>query len=184
MKRRAHILKLMMTAVTTITLLSIASMATAGNSVASKHEYQVVHVIDGDTLVASDGNVSFHVRIAAMDAPEKTQAYGKVAKIRMQELVNGKTITIEPVEKGYDRYGRVLGKVMVEGKDPALILVQEGLATYYRPTCRDYPADKQKYNYDITPYLAAEEEARKLKKNIWSDSNGVLPCKWRRLEEK
>ncbi len=131
MKRPSPILKLMLAAIASLTISASYNVATAGDPAASKREYQVVHVIDGDTIVAGDGNVSFHVRIAAMDAPEKGQAYGKVAKLRMQELVNGKTITIEPIDKGYDKYGRVLGKVMVGEKDPALILIQEGLATYY-----------------------------------------------------
>jgi len=157
--------------------------ATSRDSVVSKYNYRVVKVLDGDTLVASDGNVSFHVRIAGIDAPEKDQAYGKVSKLRLQELIGGETIQIIPVGKGYDKYSRVLGKVLLDDKEPAIILVEEGLATYYRPTCHDYPADKQKYEYDISPYLNAEFVARKLKKNMWSNPNGILPCKWRRLGE-
>ncbi len=183
MKRRAHILRMMMVTVAAIAMLSSTNVATAGNPVASKHEYQVVHVIDGDTLIASDGNVSFHVCIAGIDAPEKSQDFGKVSKLKLEELVKGKTVQITPVGKGYDQYGRVLGKVMLGGKEPALTLVEEGLATYYRPTCRDYPEGKQKYEYDITPYLNAEVEAKKLKKGIWSKSNLILPCEWRRLEK-
>lgn len=179
----AHIARRLLITALILGMFLISGSASAGSTDVQKHQYQVVHIIDGDTFVASDGNVSFHVRMAGIDAPEKDQAYGKVAKLRLQEMIKGKSITIDPVGKGYDRYGRVLGKVVVDGTDPALTLVQEGLATYYRPSCRDYPEDKREYDYDVTPYLQAETAAKQLKKNIWSDPNIILPCKWRRLEK-
>lgn len=164
------------------TLLLICTNLTASEiNRDSTYGYRVVHVIDGDTFVASDGNVSFHVRIAGIDAPEKSQDFGKASKLKLEKLVKDKTIQIIPVGKGYDHYGRVLGKVLLGGKEPALILIQEGLATYYRPTCSDYPEGKQKYEYDISPYLSAEAEAKKQKKGIWSKSNLILPCEWRKL---
>lgn len=145
------------------------------------HKYKVVSVLDGDTFIATDGNIKFKVRIAAMDAPEKGQSYGKVAQYRLKKMLSGQNIAITSISKGVDRYGRVLGLVSLNGKDIALDLISEGLATYYRPSCKDYPSDKDKYNYDPRPYIAAEKEARKSKKNMWSDEHAMLPCKFRRL---
>lgn len=142
--------------------------------------YKVVSVLDGDTFVATDGNVTFRVRIAAMDAPEKGQPYGKMARGRLSEMLKSRKVTIQPVEKGYDRYGRVLGRVFFGERDIALVMIEEGLATYYRPFCRDYPEDKKKYNYDPQKYVRAEQEARSAQKNIWSRSAPTLPCQHRR----
>ncbi len=163
----------------------------------SKFQYTVVRILDGDTFIATDGNVSFKVRIATMDAPERGQPYSKMATNRLKQMLKSKNVTIKPVGKGHDRYGRVLGHIFLEGQDVAMEMITAGLATYYRPFCRDYPADKGKYKQggkqqpvavgkrrdsgiDMTPYIAAEAEARKLKKNMWGDERAVLPCKYRR----
>lgn len=142
--------------------------------------YSVVRITDGDTFVATDGNIQFKVRIAGMDAPEKAQSYGKVAKTALSTLISGKKITIRTVGNGMDQYGRVLGIVFVEGKDIAENLIQQGLATYYRPRCHDFPADKDKYNYDPRTYIAAETAAKAKKLNFWSINSIPLPCEFRR----
>ncbi|MBI2338775.1 MAG: thermonuclease family protein [Deltaproteobacteria bacterium] len=141
--------------------------------------YKVVSVSDGDTFIATDGNVSFRVRIAAMDATEKGQPYSKIATYRLKQILMAGNVTINPIGKGQDRYGRVLGAVFVGKEDVALLMIQEGLATYYRPSCRDYPADGNKYNYDPAIYVEAEKQARKLGKNIWSQTEVELPCQYR-----
>lgn len=145
------------------------------------HRYSVIRVTDGDTFTATDGNINFKVRIAGMDAPEKAQSYGKVATSALSSLIMGKQIAIKTVGNGLDQYGRVLGIVYVEGKDVAQEIIQQGLATYYRPRCRDYPDDKDKYNYDPRAYISAEVSARAKKMNFWSAANDVLPCRFRQL---
>ena len=138
--------------------------------------YTAVSILDGDTFTATDGNVTFKVRIAAMDAPEKGQPYSKMATFRLKQILASANVIIKPVGKGGDRYGRVLGAVFVGQEDVALTMIQEGLATYYRPLCRDYPADGNKYNYDPAIYVKAEKEAKDLQKNMWSLPGTELPC--------
>lgn len=163
-------------------LLGLAWRTFAAAGTANEFQYSVVRITDGDTFVATDGNIQFKVRIAGMDAPEKAQSYGKVAKSALSTLISGKRVTIKTVGNGMDQYGRVLGIVFVEGKDIAENLIQQGLATYYRPRCADYPADKDKYNYDPRVYVQAETQARAKKLNFWSGSNMLLPCAFRRLK--
>ncbi|MDP2600589.1 MAG: thermonuclease family protein [Deltaproteobacteria bacterium] len=145
----------------------------------SSFKYKAVSILDGDTFTATDGNVTFKVRIAAMDAPEKGQPYSKLATFRLKQILASANVTIKPVGKGSDRYGRVLGAVFVGEEDVALTMIQEGLATYYRPLCRDYPEDKGKYNYNPERYVQAEKEAKDLQKNIWSLPSTELPCRYR-----
>ena len=154
----------------------------AGPIHSKDYRYKVLKVQDGDTFIATDGNVKFRVRIAAMDAPEKGQPYSKIATYRLREMIQGKEVEIIPVSDGLDRYSRVLGYVKLNNEDIALSLINEGLALYYRPTCKDYPADKKKYNYDPQAYIKAEAQARKEKLNIWKESDVVYPCKYRRMK--
>ena len=144
--------------------------------------YKTVLVLDGDTFIATDGNVTFRVRIAAMDAPENGQPYSKMATFRLKQILMSGNVIIKPVGKGHDRYGRVLGAVFVGQEDVALTLIQEGLATYYRPSCRDYPADGNKYNYDPAIYVKAEKQSNELGQNMWSRPRVELPCRYRQKD--
>ena len=165
-----------------VLIFSLLMTITLGLSVAQAkdYRYKIIKVQDGDTFTATDGNIKFRVRIAAMDAPEKGQPYSKIATYRLKKMIQDKEVKIIPVGTGVDRYSRVLGFVEVGGKDVALSLIEQGLALYYRPTCKDYPADKDKYNYDPQVYIKAEANAKKAKLNIWKESNLIYPCKYRR----
>lgn len=138
--------------------------------------YEAIKIIGGDTFDATDGNIKFHVRIAGMDAPEKGSAFRKLTTVELKSRIEGKKIEIQSVGPKMDRYNRVLGQVMVDGRDIGIELIEIGLATYYRPGCSDYPANKKSYDYDPRPYIAAEERARVKKIRLWSDPKTILPC--------
>lgn len=162
-------------------LLGMAWRAFASDGdIWQKHQYTVVRITDGDTFVATDGNIQFKVRIAGIDTPEKAQSYGKVAKAALSTLLTGSTVSIKTVGNGMDQYGRILGIVFVDKRDVALEMIQQGLGTYYRPRCNDFPADKNAYNYDPRLYIQAETLAKAKKLNFWSIDNVKLPCEFRR----
>ncbi len=146
----------------------------------SNFVYSVVKITDGDTFVATDGNIKFRVRIAGLDAPESSQDYGKVSRAALASLIDGKPITIRPVGSGLDMYGRVLAQVLVGNNDVGADMIEQGLATYYRPKCVDYPLNKSDYDYDPRPYVDAEGQAKVQKKNIWGVSGMILPCEFRK----
>jgi endonuclease YncB( thermonuclease family) len=100
--------------------------------------------------------------------------------VELQKRIEGKKIEIKPVGRSLDRYNRILGQVTVDGRDVGIELIEMGLATYYRPGCVDYPANKKSYDYDPRPYIAAEEKARAKKLYLWSQPKTVLPCKTRK----
>lgn len=166
-----------------LTLLGWAWRAFA-SEVWQTHSYTVVRITDGDTFVATDGNIRFRVRIAGMDAPEKSQSFGKVATNALTTLIASNTVKIQTVGNGLDQYGRVLGQVFVNDKDVALDMIKQGLATYYRPRCVDYPANKGSYNYDPRTYIEAEGQARARKTNFWSVAGNVLPCEFRKANKR
>lgn len=80
---------------------------------------RVVGVTDGDTITILDAdNTQYKVRLTGIDAPERKQAFGNMAKQHLASLIFGKTVTVEWFK--HDRYKRILGKVLVDGRDANL----------------------------------------------------------------
>ena len=81
----------------------------------------VVGVSDGDTITVLDNTHTQHeIRLTGIDAPEKRQAFGKVSKQSLVDMVAGQYVTVEWV-KFDNRYGHKLGKVMLAGLDCNLV---------------------------------------------------------------
>lgn len=61
-------------------------------------------VIDGDTFMVSKkiGNTN-RIRLAGINAPEKYQFGSRTATNRLRRLIGGKTVTIVPVKRSYNR---------------------------------------------------------------------------------
>jgi micrococcal nuclease len=119
---------------TILMVLSPSSAAVAGT-----------FVIDGDTIVIDRE----HIRIANIDAPEILHykctaelALGQRARTRMEALMGGGKVSVIRGDHGRmkDRYGRSLGRVLVDGKDVGETMIAEGLARAWdgrrHPWCR------------------------------------------------
>ena len=106
---------------------------------------KVVAVADGDTITVLDTNkVQHKIRLAGIDAPEKAQPYGQTSKQSLSDLVFGKTVTVDTDKT--DRYGREVGKVLVDGVDTNLEQVRRGLAWHYKAYQREQsPSDRLAY---------------------------------------
>ena len=92
---------------------------------------RVVRVTDGDTIVILDADkVQHKIRLQGIDAPERNQAFGMKSKAYLSDLVAGKSVVVDYSK--YDRYGRVLGKVIVNGKDVNLEQVEADMAWHYK----------------------------------------------------
>jgi endonuclease YncB( thermonuclease family) len=99
-------------------------------------------VVDGDTIWFKGQNI----RIADIDTPETHEprcpgelALGNQATTRLHQLVNTGTVSLEPIDRDEDGYGRKLRIVEVDGVSVGDTLVREGLARWYeggrRPWC-------------------------------------------------
>ena len=92
---------------------------------------KVIKITDGDTLYVLDANYQQHkIRLAGIDAPERKQAYGLASRKHLASIVAGKQVTIEYQKR--DRYGRIVGKVWVNGIDACLEQVKAGFAWHYK----------------------------------------------------
>ena len=94
----------------------------AGSELAGR----VVRVSDGDTITVLDAtNAQHRIRLAGIDAPESSQAFGKVSRANLSHLVAGRTVRV--VERGRDRYQRILGVVYVDELDCNLQQLKDGM---------------------------------------------------------
>lgn len=146
-------------------------------SVAEPTQYQatVIGIADGDTITVLDTNKQQHkVRLQGIDAPEKSQAFGKTSRQHLSQLVFSKTVTIE-FEK-IDRYQREVGKVLVNDSDANLEQVRNGMAWHYKKYEDEQSAE------DRQSYSAAEKSARSFKKGLWLEDNPVPPWEFRKVK--
>ncbi len=107
--------------VITLFLLAFLSLAASADSLTGK----VVKITDGDTLTILDANYKEHkIRLAGIDAPERKQAYGLASRKHLASMVARKQVTVEYQKR--DRYGRIVGKVLLDGIDVCLDQVKAG----------------------------------------------------------
>jgi endonuclease YncB( thermonuclease family) len=129
----------------------------------------VASVIDADTIEIHGQRIRLH----GIDAPEGGQVCldaagqkwrcGQRAALALQDLIGRRTVTCD--ERDVDRYGRIVGRCLVDDLDINEWLVARGLALAYR-----------RYSGD---YVAAEDEARAAGRGMWAGSF-ELPWEWRR----
>jgi endonuclease YncB( thermonuclease family) len=82
----------------------------------------LVRVVDGDTIRIG----SQRIRLRGIDTPEMSELQGPAAKQRLEELLRGGSIRIEP--HGRDVYDRLLADVFVNELNVAEILRSEGFS--------------------------------------------------------
>ena len=87
--------------------------ALALSTEASELTGKVVSVSDGDTLRVLVDDQQIKIRLGGIDAPESDQPFGQASKRYLAEAVAGQTLVVEFDKR--DRYGRVIGKVLLDG---------------------------------------------------------------------
>ena len=133
---------------------------------------RVVGVADGDTITVLDADkVQHKIRLAGIDAPEKKQPFGNRSKESLSELTFDKTVAVETTKR--DRYGRQVGKVLINGRDVNLVQVERGMAWFYRQYQREQSPNDRKL------YEAAEDSAKAGKRGLWLEANPVPPWEFR-----
>lgn len=127
----------------------------------------VVRILDGDTVEVLDAAKQTHrVRLANIDAPERRQAFGEVARQALATMAYRQKI--EVIDKGGDQYGRRIGVLMLNGRDLNAAMVGQGMAWVYT-----------RYNTDRT-LPALEQQARTNQIGLWADKNPNPPWDFRR----
>lgn len=140
-------------------------------------QFKVTHVYDGDTVQVSGKGLTFRIRLAGIDTPEKGkkeqpgQPYAQKALQTLKSLVEGKDIRIK--QYGTGGYNRMLAEIYVHGDNINLAMIQKGLAEVYR--------GKPPETLDIDAYKRAQNEARSKQIGIWSlGKRYKSPRQWRK----
>jgi len=136
---------------------------------------RVVAVADGDTITVLDNtNTQHKIRLAGIDAPEKKQAFGNVSKKSLSDLVYGKQVDVDWQKQ--DRYGRTVGKVVINGVDANLEQIKRGMAWFYSKYQNELVMD------DRLNYLHAHESAQAGREGLWIDKEPMAPWDFRKAQ--
>tara|TARA_R100001086_G_scaffold143168_1_gene75344 strand:- start:9132 stop:9551 length:420 start_codon:yes stop_codon:yes gene_type:complete len=108
-----------------------------------EYKCEVTRVVDGDTVdVIIDCGFSIlhkaRVRMYGIDTPESRtrdldeKARGKLASQYIQDHIdNGDEIIIKTEKDSKGKFGRILGKIFIDGKDINQSMIDEHLAVAY-----------------------------------------------------
>jgi endonuclease YncB( thermonuclease family) len=122
---------------------------------------KVVGVHDGDTATVLDKDkTQYKFRFNGIDAPELKQDFGNKSKQHLSDLIFGKEVTV--IFNKVDKYGRFVGKIMINGTDANLEQIKAGLAWHYKKYASEQSADDRK------TYADAEDKARAAKLGFWA----------------
>ena len=131
--------------------------------------YRVQRVLDGDSVLISQGGTTLEVRLAGIDAPEHRQPYGNAARDELQRLVRGQQLTLKVRDQ--DRYGRTVALLVREdGLEINEELVRRGAAWVHR-------------SYGDLDWFSLETQARQAEVGLWGLSEpAVPPWEWRQRQ--
>jgi len=145
-------------------------------------EARVTRVHDGDSfdVTLADGRRT-GIRIAAIDAPERRQAYADVSRRHLVNLIGGREVRIEVL--ALDRYDRAVARISLlptsgtraggEPDDIGREQIRRGMAWFFRRYELDLPAGWRD-RYDL-----AEHRARAERAGLWQEPAPVEPWRYR-----
>jgi endonuclease YncB( thermonuclease family) len=150
-----------------------ALLLLAGALNAATLQGKVIGVADGDTVTLLDDQKNQHkIRLQGIDAPEKAQAFGNKSKQSLHEMVHGKEVFVDVQKK--DKYGRSVGKILVNQTDACLEQIKRGMAWHYK----QYANEQSPEDRDV--YAQAESTARAQSLGLWKDKSPTPPWAFRK----
>jgi endonuclease YncB( thermonuclease family) len=144
-------------------------------------QYDVEHVIDGDTVIVSNTWCEVRVRLDSIDCPEDDQYWGDTARYGLIKLIGGREVRLE--EHGKDHYGRTLATVYVAHQSQAeWVNVNERMVTLgHAWVMRKFYGHLP--NHRRVKLNRLERWARSKKVGLWRSHNPVPPWEWRNTRE-
>jgi micrococcal nuclease len=126
---------------------------------------KVIAVLDGDTVLVRRNGRLMKIRLAEIDAPEKTQPYGSVSRDTLAVMVLHRQISLHTL--AVDKYERTVAQLIVNGLNVNEEMVRRGMAWEYS----NYHSDRR--------YIALQHEARQARRGLWAQSDPIPPWEWR-----
>ena len=130
----------------------------------------VLSVMDGDTIKVQLSSGPVAVRFDSIDAPEKSQPWGREAYAELVKRLDQQVVSLEVMTQ--DRYDRLVAVVYLGDENINGWLVQQGHAWAYRQYLSE------------TDYCHWEASARSLRRGLWSlpDTTWYAPWEWRQVQ--
>jgi micrococcal nuclease len=131
--------------------------------------YDVVKVVDGDTLSININGKTQTLRLIGIDTPETVhpskpvECFGIEASNKAKEVLNYQSVRIEKdaTQGDYDKYNRLLAYVFLkDGTNFNQMMIKEGYAYEYTYS--------SVYKYQ-SEFKQAEGQAKTFKKGLWAD---------------
>lgn len=154
-------------------IIALILAAASCTSFADQFVGKVIKVTDGDTVnVLTSDNQTHKIRLSGIDAPEKSQAFGNKSKQALVDEVDGKIVIVEFNKR--DKYQRIVGKIIFNGKDVNLSQIKRGLAWHYKKYENEQDVE------DRSIYANAAYQAQRDKVGLWFDANPMPPWDYRK----
>jgi micrococcal nuclease len=124
----------------------------------------IVSVADGDTvrarLDATGRTVT--IRLEGVDAPEQGEPFSTQARNATRVMLFNKKVQLKATD--VDRYDRLVARVVLDGRDSSLELIEAGLACHFTRFVND-------------PLLAkAQSSARTAGRGFWAANSAKPAC--------
>ena len=143
----------------------------ANEEIRKSPTYQVLKVVDGDTIHISYNGKDEKVRFIGLDTPETKdprkpiQCFGREATAKMTEFAENKNVRLEfdKTQGERDKYGRILAFVYSEdNKNLAYEMIRQGYGNEYT-----YNSNPYKYQNE---FKEAARKAREENKGLWAEN--------------
>ena len=137
-------------------------------SSSSAPTYQVVKVVDGDTLDLSINGKTERIRLIGINTPETVdprkpvECFGIEASNKAKATLSGKYVSLEKdaSQGDRDKYGRLLGYIFLDdGTNFNKMMIQQGYAYEY--------THGTPYRYQVE-FKKAQQEAQVAKAGLWA----------------
>jgi endonuclease YncB( thermonuclease family) len=155
----------------TLAFCSIAIFSAPGR--ADMVQAQILEVHDGDTVTAQIAHGRpFHVRLNGIDAPELSMTFGAESRDHLRAEVLGQPVILDIAQ--LDVYGRTIARILHDGKDANLDMIEGGFAWCYRKYLRNLSLT----NRDA--YQHAEDDAKSHSRGLWNLPTPLAPWDFRK----
>ena len=147
-------------------LVLVSVLAVAPCAAQADFTGRVVKVSDGDTLTVLVEAKQVKVRLDSIDAPERSQPFGKRSQQSLAELCATRTARV--IERGTDRYGRTVGWIACDGVEANSEQVRRGMAWVF-----------ERYAAANSPLYGLQREAQGTGRGLWADPRPMAPWAYR-----
>jgi len=154
-------------------LLAVAICAfTCGYARANSFVGKVIEINDGDEITIFNMNRPVRIRLIGIDAPERNQPFGDIARQHLSDLVYDKVVVAE--YSGISGDNSLIGRVLLNDADISAQMLRDGAAWF---DSRARLSDSQR---DI--YFQSEQAARKEHRGLWQSEGAIAPWEFVKAE--